>query len=243
MKMNLVTRYSYRHIALLLLVPCLLFAGCSKSKAPPPAETAPAYQPPPPPVVQVPTNVVPAKLNEVEEALNRVFRGAAVVDKSVKPIFYAGDFNGDAVQDIAIAVKPAPGKIETLNEEYPAWLLRDPFAAEETKSPNLRVAEDESMLAIIHGYGANDWRDPQATQTFLLKNVVGSEVEVHAGKEFVKENRGKKIPPIRGDVIGQVLRGNRGYIYFAAATYRWFDPGTYKGERPRGAFHGMGRKS
>jgi hypothetical protein len=243
MKMNLVTRYSYRQIALLLLVPCLLFAGCSKSKAPPAAETAPAYQPPPPPVVQVPTNVVPAKLNEVEEALNRVFKGAAVVDKSVKPIFYAGDFNGDAVQDIAIAVKPAPGKIETLNEEYPAWLLRDPFATEETKSPNLRVAEDESMLAIIHGYGANDWRDPQATQTFLLKNVVGSEVEVHAGKEFVKENRGKKIPPIRGDVIGQVLRGNRGYIYFAAATYRWFDPGTYKGERPRGAFHGMGRKS
>ena len=241
--MNLVTRYSYRHIALLLLVPCLLVVGCSKSKAPPAAETAPAYQPPPPPVVQVPTNVVPAKLNEVEEALNRVFKGAAVVDKSVTPIFYAGDFNGDAVQDIAIAVKPAPGKIETINEEYPAWLLRDPFAAEETKSPNLRVAEDESMLAIIHGYGANDWRDPQATQTFLLKNVVGSEVEVHAGKEFVKENRGKKIPPIRGDVIGQVLRGNRGYIYFAAATYRWFDPDTYKGERPRGAFHGMGRKS
>ena len=241
--MNLVSRYSYRHIALLLLVPCLLFAGCSKSKAPPTAETAPAYQPPPPPVVQVPTNVVPAKLNEVEEALNRVFKGAAVIDKSVKPTFYAGDFNGDAVQDIAIAVKPAPGKIETLNEEYPSWLLRDPFATEETKSPNLRVAEDESMLAIIHGYGANDWRDPQATQTFLLKNVVGSEVEVHAGKEFVKENRGKKIPPIRGDVIGQVLRGNRGYIYFAAATYRWYDPGTYKGERPRGAFHGMGRKS
>ena len=224
--MNLVTHYSYRHNALLLLLCCVLVCGCSKSKAPA-VETAPAYQPPPPPVVQVPTNVVPAKLNEVEEALNRVFKGAAVVDKSVNPAFYAGDFNGDAVQDIAIAVKPAPGKIETLNEEYPAWLLRDPFAAEETKSPNLRVDEDESMLAIIHGYGANDWRDPQATQTFLLKNVVGSELEVHAGKEFVKEYRGKKTPLIRGDVIGQVLRGNRGYIYFAAATYRWFDPETY----------------
>jgi len=242
MKVNLVTHYSYRHNALLLLLCCVLVCGCSKSKAPA-VETAPAYQPPPPPVVQVPTNVVPAKLNEVEEALNRVFKGAAVVDKSVNPAFYAGDFNGDAVQDIAIAVKPAPGKIETLNEEYPAWLLRDPFAAEETKSPNLRVDEDESMLAIIHGYGANDWRDPQATQTFLLKNVVGSELEVHAGKEFVKEYRGKKTPLIRGDVIGQVLRGNRGYIYFAAATYRWFDPETYRGERTRGAFHGMGRKS
>jgi hypothetical protein len=243
MKMNLVTHYSYRHIALLLLVCGLLVAGCSKSKAPV-VETAPTYQPPPPPVVQVPTNVVPAKLNDVEEALNRVFKGAAVVDKTMPHSFYAGDFNGDAIQDIAIAVKPAPGKIETLNEEYPSWLLRDPFAAEETRSPSLRVTEDESLLAIIHGYGANDWRDPQATQTFLLKNIVGSEVEVHAGKQFVKANRGKKLPPIRGDVIGQMLRGNRGYIYFAAATYRWFDPATYKGERPRGPFHrAMGRKS
>ena len=234
--MNLVS------IRLLLLIGCLLVCGCSKSKAPV-VEAPPADQPPPPPVVQVPTNVIPAKLNEVEEALNRVFKGAAVVDKTLTPAFYAGDFNGDAVQDIAIAVKPAPGKTENLNEEYPTWLLRDPFAPEETKSPSLRVTENETLLAIIHGHGANDWRDPQATQTFLLKNIVGSEVEVHAGKEFVKANRGKKLPPIRGDVIGQMLRGNRGYIYFAAATYRWFDPITYKGERPRGPFHGMARKS
>ena len=241
--MILVTRYSYRHIPLFILFSSVIVCGCNKSKTPA-VESTPAYQPPAPPVVQVPTNVVPANQNEVEEALNRVFKGAAVLDQTLKPAFYAGDFNGDAVQDIAIAVKPAPGKIETLNEDYPAWLLRDPFAAEETRSQSLRVAENEPLLAIIHGYGANDWRDPQATQTFLLKNVVGSDVEVQAGKEFVKANRGKKLPPIRGDVIGQMLRGNRGYIYFAAATYRWFDPATYKGERPRGAFHGaMGRKS
>ena len=241
--MNLVTHYSYRHFLMLLIACWVLVCGCSKSKAPV-VETPPAYQPPPPPIVQIPTNVVPAKLNEVEDALNRVFKGAAVVDQTLKPAFYAGDFNGDAVQDIAIAVKPAPGKVENLNEEYPSWLLRDPFAPEETRSPSLRVTENESLLAIIHGYGANDWRDPQATQSFLLKNVVGSDVEVHLGKEFVKANQGKKVPKIRGDVIGQMLRGNRGYIYFAAATYRWFDPATYKGERPRGPFHGaMGRKS
>lgn len=236
-------RYQRKIQVTLVLISCCLFVcSCSKTKAPV-VEAVPAYQPPPPPTVQVPT-VVPAKQNEVEEALNRVFKGAAVLDQSVQPAFYAGDFNGDAVQDIAIAVKPAPNKIETLNEEYPAWLLRDPFAAEDTRSVSLRVSENESLLAIIHGYGANDWRDPQATQTFLLKNVVGSDLEVRAGTEFVKENHGKKIPPIRGDVIGQMLRGNRGYIYFAAATYRWFDPAHYNGEQPRGAFHGaMGRKS
>ena len=161
------------------------------------------------------------------------------MDPNIKPGFIAGDFNGDSIQDIAIVIKPAPGKVGSLNEEYPAWLLRDPFAVEDAKSPSLRVVENEFLLAIIHGYGANDWRDPEATQTFLLKNVVGTNMEVHAGKEFIKANHGKRLPPIAGDVIGEMVRGNPGYLYYASASYRWFDPKNYKGEpQRRGAFHG-----
>ena len=230
----------HRHfVGLLFLLLCAV-ASCSKSK-PVAVEAPPPYQPPPPPLVSVPT-VVPAKLTEVQDALQRVFKGAAVMDQSVKPGFLAGDFNGDLTQDIAIVIKAAPGKVEILNEEYPAWLLRDPFARADTKSPSLRVAENESLLAIIHGYGANDWRDPQATQTFLLKNVVVHEMEVHAGKEFVKANHGKKLPPIAGDLI-EIVRANHGYLYFANANYRWFDPKNYKGEPRRGPFHSaMARK-
>jgi hypothetical protein len=164
------------------------------------------------------------------------------MDTGIKPGFIAGDFNGDLTQDIAIAIKPAPGKLESMNEEYPAWLLRDPLSPEDAKSPSLRVTENESLLAIIHGYGANDWRDPQATQTFLLKNVVGSNMEVQAGKEFVKVNKGKKLPPIHGDLIANVVRATHGYIYYGTGSYRWFDPDTYKGEAHRGAFHGMAKK-
>jgi hypothetical protein len=185
----------------------------------------------------VPT-VVAAKLTEVEEALQRIFKDAAVVDPNVKPAFIVGDFNGDLTQDVAIAIKPAPGKIERLNEEYPAWLLRDPFADEDARPASLRVVENESLLAIIHGYGANDWRDREATQTFLLKNAVGANMEAHIGKEFVKANQGKKLPPIAGDVIGQMVRGSPGYLYYATASYRWFDPRNYKGDPQRGAFHG-----
>jgi hypothetical protein len=226
---------------LLITLVCAFIGGCTKSK-PVAIEAPPAYQPPPPPVVQVPT-VVPAKLTEVQDAVLRVFKGAAVLDQNVKPGFIAGDFNGDLTQDIAIAIKPAPGKLDSLNEAYPAWLLRDPFAAADTKSPALHVAEDESLLAIIHGYGANDWRDPQATQTFLLKHVAGSNMEVQPGKEFIKANQGKKLPPIAGDVIGEIVRGQHGYLYYAVASYRWLDQKTYKGEPRRGAFHGaMARK-
>jgi len=228
-------------ILFLALIVSFLVTACSKSKSQV-AEAPPAYQPPPPPTVQVPTVVAP-KLNEVEEAINRVFKGVAILDSDIKPGFIAGDFNGDATQDIAVAIKPAPGKVDSMNEEYPAWLLRDPFSSEDTKASSLRVAENEALLAIIHGYGANDWRDPQATQTFLLKNAVGTNMESQPGKEFVKANRGKKLPLIKGDVIGQMLRGNRGYIYYSTATYRWFDPKNFTGEPRRGPFHSaMARK-
>src|SRR4029450_12905527 len=202
-------------ILFLVLIACLLGWACGKSRSQV-AEAPPAYQPPPPPTVQVPTVVAP-KLNEVQEAIHRVFKGAAILDSNTKPGFIAGDFNGDATQDIAVVIKPAPGKVDSMNEEYPAWLLRDPFSSEDTKSSSLRVAENEALLAIIHGYGANDCRDPQSTQTFLLKNAVGTNIEVEGGKDFVKANRGKKLPLIKGDVIGQVIRGTSGYIYYSTA--------------------------
>ena len=82
----------------------------------------------------------------------------------------------------------------------------------------LRVEENDVLLAVIHGYGANDWRDPQATQTYLLKNAVGSRMEVHTGKEFIAANSKKKLPRVHGDLIGEVLRGSAGYLYFAGES-------------------------
>ena len=62
-------------------------------------------------------------------------------------------------------------------------------------------------MAVIHGYGANDWRDPEATQTFVLKNVVGNDLKVHSGKEFVTANSGRKLPRPQGDLIGETVQG------------------------------------
>ena len=223
-------------------VPFLAFSlfatlACSRSK-PALVEAKPAYQPPPvsEAVVSVPAVVAP-KLTEVNDAIQRVFKFAAVVDSNFKPGFVAGDFNGDAVQDIAVVITPAPGKSSEMNQEYPPWLLRDALNPTMQRSGVLRVNDNEVLLAIIHGYGPNDWRDPQATQTFLLKNAVGSDLEVFPGKEFVKANKGKRIPPVHGDFIGQRIRGNQGYIYYSVATYGWFDPKTYKGEPTSGVVH------
>jgi hypothetical protein len=212
-------------------------AGCGGTK-PAVVEQAPvAYQAAP---ESTPAKIVPAgaaKLPEVEEAVNRVFKGAAIIDPDYKSNFVTGDFNGDSSQDLAVVVKPVPEKIAEMNEQ-PIWLLRDPRVPHNPRAP-LHVKKDDVLLAVIHGYGANDWRDPQATQTFLLKNVVGAGLHVQDGKEFVKNNNGRRLPRPEGDLIGETLKGSEGYLYYNAANYSWYDPKTFTGEtEAAGAFHG-----
>lgn len=238
--LNHIMKSSFLPILFLSLVPLAFASGCSGNKKPAVAETAPAvYQPTPetPSPARLATLAAP-NLPEVEEAVRRIFKDVAVVHPDYKSGFVAGDFNGDLSQDLAVVVKPVPEKLAAMNEEYPPWLLRDPRAPQNSRQP-LRVEKDEALLAVIHGYGNNDWRDPQATQTFLLKNVVGSGMRVQNGMEFVKNFRGEEKPRPQGDLIGETLKGSEGYLYFNAATYSWYDPKTYKGDAEvPGVFHG-----
>jgi hypothetical protein len=94
------------------------------------------------------------------------------------------------------------------------------------------------LLAVIHGYGPNGWRDAQATQTFLLKNAVGSGMEARASKELTAASQGKSVPRLRGDVVSEILDGRPGYLYYAGATYSWYDPKTFKPEPEPGMVHG-----
>ncbi|MCU1265136.1 MAG: hypothetical protein JWM21_1454 [Acidobacteria bacterium] len=182
---------------------------------------------------------LPAPDNEqVQQAIKRIFKDSVTVDGSQQPSFIAGDFNGDLSQDLAVIVKPSSGSLSDINEESPRWMIRDPFHSTEPTAPPLRVAENEILLAIIHGFGAEGWRDPQATQTYLLKNAVGSGLGVQAGKEFMAANTGKTLPRLHGDLISEVIRGTAGYLYFAGPTYSWYDPKTFKGESEVRVVHG-----
>ena len=223
-------------LALVFVSSCLAF-GCStgsKSKVEAPPAPIAKVEDPAPQVAKQP----PPELPQVQEAVKRVFKEAAVVDSSQRPPFVAGDFNGDLSEDIAVVLKPAPEKIADLNEEYPAWMLRDPFGTAEARSPRLRVAATDVLLAVIHGYGPQGWRDSQATQTFLLKNAAGSAMETHPGKEFVTANQGKKLPAVRGDLIGEMLDGKSGYLYYSGSSYSWYDPKTFTGEPDPRRGHG-----
>jgi rhodanese-related sulfurtransferase len=218
----------------LLILVTLLLCGCSSGK-PVAVEQAPTVQAPAPAATPVKIDIARApKLPEVQDAIKRVFKDAAVLHPDHDPNFLVGDFNGDALQDLAVILKP--DKVSEMNQELPPWLLRDP-RSNLTVGQHLRVQKDEALLAVIHGYGKNEWRDPEATQTFVLKNVVGDDLKVRSVKEFVSANTGRKLPRPQGDLIGETLDGTPGYLYYAVSTYSWYDPKTFKPQGEAGPFH------
>lgn len=211
------------------------FAACSTAEKPK-VETAPVL------VAQteqapVATKVPEPEANEVEEAVRRVFKDSVEIDSRRTPVFIDGDFNGDGSRDVAVVIKPVPNKLADLNEEFPTWILKDPFSSDEPRIPRLRVAADDTLLAVIHGFGSNGWRDSQATQTFLLKNAVGSGMAAYQPKDLANASKSKKMPYLQGDVISQVVAGTAGYLYFERATYSWYNPDTYRPESKTGLAH------
>ena len=222
--------------AWLLTIVLLMLSGCSSTTTKRAVvEQPPAYQPTPESTpVRLIATAAPKHV-EVQDAIKRVFKDAAVLDQNYNPNFLMGDFNGDASQDLAVIIKPV--KLEEMNQEYPPWLVRAPRTNKVDRTP-LKIEKDEVLLAVIHGYGTNDWRDPEATQTFVLKDVVGNDLKVHTGKEFVAANAGRKLPRAQGDLIGETLQGTQGYLYYATSSYSWYDPKSFTGRQETpGVFH------
>jgi hypothetical protein len=62
-------------------------------------------------------------------------------------------------------------------------------------------------------------------------------MEAYSAKEFVAAYQGKKLPQVRGDVVGQEIGGKLRCIYYAGATYSWYDPQTFTGDTERRMVH------
>lgn len=223
---------------LLTIAACCHFLGCSsdpKAQNPPPAARSQTSQ------SQKTDGPPPPKPSEIEEVIQRVFKDAAVIDPSRSPNSVVGDFNGDLSQDIAVILKPAPGKIRKMNEPFPPWILRDPFVAVAPGMEPLRIRDGEVLLAVIHGYDAAGWRAREATQTYVLKNAIGEGFEARTKADILAASNGKKLPQLRGDLISEVLGGRSGYLYYSGSTYSWYDPATFVGEPAARTIHpGMG---
>jgi len=244
----------------LMVMACLLSSSCSKTPPPrmeekplPPATgpTADAA------AVKSTPEIPPAKPAEVEQAINRVFKGAATILTDRTPYFAVGDFNGDLSQDLAVAVRTTPGKILEINDELAPWILVDPVQtarrvpkgayaeshAEMMKRKRVVINEGDLLLAVIHGFQSKGWRDSQATQTYVLKDAVGVKMEPQTPKQIVFAGNKDKLPRILGDVITLSINEQYGFLYYNGAKYGWYDPRSYKPEAPARIIHGGGAKA
>jgi hypothetical protein len=80
-------------------------------------------------------------------------------------------------------------------------------------------------LAIVHGVGAQGWRNPEAKQTFLLKNSAGNSMSAQTAKDLQNSKDRNKLPPLRGDAIHEAIEGKSGLIFWTGAKYAWYSPG------------------
>ena len=204
-----------------------------QTAAAPPAQASPDATP----------GAAPPQLADVQGALARIYHDTVTVQTGRGMPFVVGDFNGDASEDIAVVVTPAKGKLPKINSEYASWLVGDP---QKVVLPEVRgdvkifpkrpapvvVRQNDVLLAVIHGYQKEGWRNPTATQTFLLKNAVGDAIRTRpaAGVLDAAVDKGR-LPQLRGDVIWETLSGETGFIYWTGAKYAWSGPSKHEQER------------
>ena len=188
------------------------------------------------------------KLEHVQETVNRIFKDSVTIDSSHAPSFFVADFNGDRSQDLAVILRPVPAKLSYLNQEFPSWIAREPLKevllpkskamarsaiARGYENPaagqTVRFGAGDVLIAIVHGYGEKGWRDPEATQTHVLREVVGENIRVLPLASAAKTYKGvKPLPDIYGDLIQETLIGQEGFLHFAGGMYQWYDPKNYK---------------
>jgi len=173
--------------------------------------------------------------DEIKNVIARIFQDDVTLEGASHASVYIGDFNGDGSEDIAIFVKPAEGKIADLNSEVANWSIQAPrkvkvsadvTAVVRQSTPTgipEHVESTDELLAVVHGFGPNGWRDPNAKQAYLLKSVVGKDIKLISYKELPKPVS-SKLAKQAGDVISEVLDANAGYLFWNGSQYAWYHP-------------------
>jgi hypothetical protein len=228
---------------------CALYAACADtprptavvSEAPPPVADVAAS---PETATTAAREIPPPNAAEVRSAVERIFKGAVIIVPAREPQFAVGDFNGDDSQDLAVAVNPAPGRVGELNDELANWIIKDPFApvsggvAYGEAKHRVLIEEADTLLVVIHGFGAEGWRDAQATQTYVLKDAAGASMKARAQKAALASGEEGRLPRLLGDVIDETVGGRAGFLYYNGAHYLWYDPRGYKPPPPARVVHG-----
>jgi hypothetical protein len=195
-------------------VACCL--GCASERPPSgPREVEPtldqAAQTEPAPFPPVPA----PDAKDVRACLARIFAGVVVADPSRGRWYLDGDFNGDGSVDLAVAARPTAAGVASLNDSLANWIVEDP---RRPRSPKTGLAASDALLAVVHGHGPDGWRNPDARQTYVLKNTGGRRMLAVPTSEAVMPVAGHERV---GHVIRETLDGASGMLYWNGARYAW----------------------
>jgi hypothetical protein len=193
------------------------------------AQATPAATPAPP---------SPPGPQDARAAVERVYKGAVVFDERAAGESAAvGDFNGDGSEDLIVRARPAPGRLAEVNDAVANWIVTDPRTVHppdprdfdphqsvQKLAPHARprIEAADALLVVVHGYKEAGWRNAEALQTFLLKNVAGEGLRPERRAEAQAAARGR-APRLLGDVLRENLGGAPGFLYWTGAGYGWFE--------------------
>lgn len=217
--------------AILFLASFLMVLGCNQRNSnvrvekPIPASTPVSVSQPVATVAKMP----PATAADAEAALRRVFGDDLMMDHGQPQPFITGDFNGDNTEDLAVIARPAPGKLDEINAELADWIVQDadrfyiaPSGKSKVVVPEMakpKVVAGEPVLAIIHGYGPEGWRNPAARQAYIVKHAAATFVGT-APSISRKSIRLMRLP-VRTEIIEQIRDKQKGFLFWTGAEYAW----------------------
>ena len=180
----------------------------------------------------------PPTLADVRAKVESIYHGALSVDLSRNPVFLLGDFNADSSQDVLVAVRPNPARLADLNNEFAAWIVEDPRqiwvpdpnkVVQSMPPANRRPAQvraGDRLWVIIHGFRAHGWRNPIATQSYLLVNVAANGLSSEPAHAASAELRQNALPPgiqyllrYHGDVLRETVAGRPYLLYWTGGHY------------------------
>ena len=224
----------------LLIIPALsiltlvsLLQGCTKKETPVVKQMEKPVDPATvknvEPKRETPEKLPPATMQEVQAAVQRNFGDDVVISSRFQPVFLVGDFNGDEMEDLAVMVEPADAKLSDINSELANWIIQDADQyfipapnAHVVKSPEMhrpQIEKGETVLAVIHGYGARAWRDPKAHQTYLVKHAAAAFQGI--SKSFKEKYIRSLRLPVRSDIIKASRDSKRGFLFWTGSSYAW----------------------
>jgi hypothetical protein len=216
---------SFRRAALLLIALCV--AGSALYLRLRPRPTAPSYEeaavpPAVPSAAPPPADTQPTRAS-VGPVLERLFAGALVPQERAG--FAVGDFDGDAASDLAVVVLPVDAAARTsLAEPSPSFRLQDAEAPGPPPATPRAIADDERLLAIVHGVAGTSWGDGAVSRSgYLVRNAAGAGLRAVPLEKLPAEVRMRITRAHVGDVIAEQRAGRPGIVFWNGAAYVWAD--------------------